>query len=97
MLYIILICYVLFCLFIFEIYHITGSEVKAKVGKGRRADQSGVGRERGKIPLAVDLGPLGMKLFQNIKGMDVNASCKTVNFDLNNQMNKKQKNSHLLL
>lgn len=75
----------MFCLFIFEIYHITGFEVKAKVGKGKRVDQSGVGRERGKIPPAVDLGPLGMKLFQNIKGMDVNASCKTVKFDLNNQ------------
>lgn len=48
-------------------------------------DQSGVGRERGKIPPAVDLGPLGMKLFQKIKGMDVTASCKTVKFDLNNQ------------
>lgn len=46
---------------------IIGSEVKAKVGKGRRADQSGGGRERGKIPLAVDLGPLGMKFFKSGK------------------------------
>lgn len=63
---------------------IIGSEVKAKVGKGRRADQSGVGRERGKIPLAVDLGPLGMKLVQIRKGMDINARCKTVKCYLNN-------------